>query len=415
MQIELLSNRIRAHEFAISSTFQHGISRAFRNFLSSFTCGVILNKDATCALVWRDRPYARVSGGLAGWSCHNSPQQQETGPGSPAPSNNGGNAYTAARLGDGGLNMIEFCRVTGQNESNDGQHAYSWGCGGNPVSPYTICQNVWPDRPNPRVVGGLAGLSCHNSPQTVETASNNPAPSSNGGSTNNGGSNSNNGSGSSQSLPPISNCSTSFQINGQIVSANRRNVRTGPGLSNNAFGSINSNTVATITEGPVCSDGYFWYKISNGSNTGWVAVKDSYGNTFFQTYSGNSGASGVGQDTVINYIPSFDTSGLQNSVSLLQSKLAHLKLSVAQWWSRFLYVMDPIHSCSEMVPKALHAIYVAVSFYYGSPSAYNAASAGAATLIPDINAGTANDIADCAMTLYEYAGIFKTRMAEILK
>lgn len=54
------------------------------------------------------------------------------------------------------------------------------------------------------------------------------------------------------------------------VTSDNVNLRSGAGLGHGVIGSFNTNTNATVNDGPRSADGYTWYNISIGGMTGWM-------------------------------------------------------------------------------------------------------------------------------------------------
>jgi uncharacterized protein YgiM (DUF1202 family) len=56
-----------------------------------------------------------------------------------------------------------------------------------------------------------------------------------------------------------------------FVDADAVNVRDEAGLDGDVIGLLVSGDLATVTDAPVTSDGYDWYRVASGSTVGWVA------------------------------------------------------------------------------------------------------------------------------------------------
>ncbi len=74
-------------------------------------------------------------------------------------------------------------------------------------------------------------------------------------------------------LAPIP--SDGFQL-GQMVhveaGGGRGNLRSGPGTGYQVVSKLSSGTTGTIKDGPVETNGHFWYKVSFGDVTGWIVT-----------------------------------------------------------------------------------------------------------------------------------------------
>lgn len=72
-------------------------------------------------------------------------------------------------------------------------------------------------------------------------------------------------------------------IGGQITLRPGVNIRAFPSLSAPWLANYNENRIFTVLDGPVCSDEYIWWQVSNDELTGWVAESSAI-LVYFRTY-----------------------------------------------------------------------------------------------------------------------------------
>jgi uncharacterized protein YraI len=73
-------------------------------------------------------------------------------------------------------------------------------------------------------------------------------------------------------LAPIPSDGFALGMMVHVSSASGGNLRSGPGTGYGVLRVVRSGTTGTITGGPAEANGYFWYKLSFGDTTGWMAT-----------------------------------------------------------------------------------------------------------------------------------------------
>jgi uncharacterized protein YgiM (DUF1202 family) len=65
--------------------------------------------------------------------------------------------------------------------------------------------------------------------------------------------------------------SGSIQIGDNVRTTGAANMRSGAGLSFSILTTLSSGATGVVNAGPTAADGYNWYRIQSGAQTGWVA------------------------------------------------------------------------------------------------------------------------------------------------
>ncbi|HYI24767.1 MAG TPA: SH3 domain-containing protein [Thermomicrobiales bacterium] len=73
-------------------------------------------------------------------------------------------------------------------------------------------------------------------------------------------------------LAPIPSDGFSVGMMVHVSSASGGNLRSGPGTGYGVLRVVGKGTTGTVTGGPAEANGYFWYKLSFGNTTGWMAT-----------------------------------------------------------------------------------------------------------------------------------------------